>query len=94
VNFTQVAREDGRAVSGLDPDEMTRGEIEGRRQAMYAIEALRRYTPGCELPGERCADGIGFCAMSGVTPTKELAARRTKTTLPKTCRRAFMVRAL
>lgn len=32
---------------GTDPDSMTRFEIEGRRQAMLAIEALRRYTPGC-----------------------------------------------
>ena len=33
---------------GVDPDSLTRHEIEGRRQAMLAIEALRRYTPGCE----------------------------------------------
>lgn len=33
---------------GVDPDSLTRFEIEGRRQAMLAIEALRRYTPGCE----------------------------------------------
>src|SRR5712675_2369170 len=26
VNFTQLAREDGSAVSGIDPDQMTRGE--------------------------------------------------------------------
>jgi ribulose 1,5-bisphosphate synthetase/thiazole synthase len=32
---------------GTDPDSLTRFEIEGRRQAMLAIEALRRYTPGC-----------------------------------------------
>ncbi len=32
---------------GTDPDSMTRFEIEGRKQAMFAIEALRRYTPGC-----------------------------------------------
>src|SRR6202000_3224234 len=32
---------------GTDPDSMTHFEIEGRRQAMLAIEALRRYTPGC-----------------------------------------------
>ncbi len=32
---------------GTDPDSMTRFEIEGRAQAMHAIEALRRYTPGC-----------------------------------------------
>ncbi|RYH09627.1 FAD-dependent oxidoreductase [Tropicimonas sp. IMCC6043] len=34
-------------VDGTDPDSLTRGEIEGRRQAMLAIEALRRYVPGC-----------------------------------------------
>lgn len=33
---------------GTDPDSMTRFEIEGRRQSMLAIEALRRYVPGCE----------------------------------------------
>ena len=32
---------------GTDPDSLTRFEIEGRRQALLAIEALRRYTPGC-----------------------------------------------
>jgi ribulose 1,5-bisphosphate synthetase/thiazole synthase len=32
---------------GTDPDSLTRFEIEGRRQVMLAIEALRRYTPGC-----------------------------------------------
>ena len=36
------------AVDGTDPDSMTRGEIEGRRQAMLAIEALRHYMPGCK----------------------------------------------
>jgi len=33
---------------GTDPDSMTRFEIEGRRQAMMALDALRAYTPGCE----------------------------------------------
>ncbi|MCJ8307658.1 MAG: FAD-dependent oxidoreductase [Hyphomicrobiales bacterium] len=33
---------------GTDADSMTRFEIEGRRQAMQAIEALRRYMPGGE----------------------------------------------
>jgi ribulose 1,5-bisphosphate synthetase/thiazole synthase len=32
---------------GTDPDSLTHFEIEGRKQAMLAIEALRRYTPGC-----------------------------------------------
>ena len=31
---------------GTDPDSLTRFEIEGRRQALLAIDALRRYTPG------------------------------------------------
>ncbi len=33
---------------GTDADHLTANEIEGRRQAMLAIEALRQYTPGCE----------------------------------------------
>lgn len=32
---------------GTDPESLTRFEIEGRRQAMLAIEVLRRHTPGC-----------------------------------------------
>ncbi|HEY9454142.1 MAG TPA: FAD-dependent oxidoreductase, partial [Bradyrhizobium sp.] len=47
VNFTQLAREDGTAVNGLEPDQMTRGEIEGRRQAVEAFEFLRT-VPGFE----------------------------------------------
>ena len=47
VNFTQLAREDGTAVSGIEPDQMTRGEIEGRRQAVQAFEFLRT-VPGFE----------------------------------------------
>jgi len=47
VNFTQVTRKDGGAISGIDPDEMTRGEIEGRRQAVDAFAFLRT-VPGFE----------------------------------------------
>jgi hypothetical protein len=47
VNFTQLKRADGGAISGIDPDEMTRGEIEGRRQALQAFEFLRT-VPGFE----------------------------------------------
>jgi hypothetical protein len=47
VNFTQLAREDGAAINGLEPDQMTRGEIEGRRQAVQAFEFLRT-VPGFE----------------------------------------------
>ena len=33
---------------GTDPADLTRGEIEGRRQAVHAVEALRGFMPGCE----------------------------------------------
>tara|TARA_B100000405_G_scaffold297368_1_gene253173 strand:- start:580 stop:1347 length:768 start_codon:yes stop_codon:yes gene_type:complete len=33
---------------GTNPDDLTAFEIEGRRQAMLAIDAMRRFTPGCE----------------------------------------------
>jgi hypothetical protein len=47
VNFTQLARADGQAVNGLAPDELTRGEIDGRRQAAEAFAFLRT-VPGFE----------------------------------------------
>jgi hypothetical protein len=47
VNFTQVSREDGTAISGLEPDQLTRGEIDGRRQAVDAFNFLRT-VPGFE----------------------------------------------
>ena len=33
---------------GTDANDLTANEIEGRRQAMLAIEALRKFAPGCE----------------------------------------------
>jgi hypothetical protein len=47
VNFTQLAREDGTAINGLEPDDLTRGEVEGRRQAVNAFDFLRT-VPGFE----------------------------------------------
>jgi FAD dependent oxidoreductase len=47
VNFTQLARADGRAINGIEPDDLTRGEIEGRRQAVEAFAFLRT-VPGFE----------------------------------------------
>src|SRR5437868_9613541 len=41
VNFTQLARADGTAINGLEPDDLTRGEIDGRRQALEALHFLR-----------------------------------------------------
>jgi hypothetical protein len=47
VNFTQLARDDGSAINGLEPDDLTRGEIDGRRQAVNAFQFLRT-VPGFE----------------------------------------------
>jgi ribulose 1,5-bisphosphate synthetase/thiazole synthase len=47
VNFTQLARSDGTAINGLEPDDLTRGEIDGRRQAVNAFNFLRT-VPGFE----------------------------------------------
>ena len=33
---------------GTDPDSLTKFEIEGRKQAIHAINALRQYAPGCD----------------------------------------------
>jgi hypothetical protein len=33
---------------GTSPDDLTRGEMEGRRQAVMAVGALRQFMPGCE----------------------------------------------
>jgi FAD dependent oxidoreductase len=47
VNFTQLARDDGGAINGIEPDDLTRGEIDGRRQVIQAFEFLRT-VPGFE----------------------------------------------
>ena len=57
------------SIDGTDPDDLTRGEIEGRRQAMYAIEALRRYTPGCERARLR-----NFGMTLGIRDTRKIDA--------------------
>jgi len=35
-------------IDGTDPADLTRGEMRGRREAMHALEALRKFMPGCE----------------------------------------------
>ena len=34
-------------IDGTDPADLTRGEIQGRQEAIYAMEALRKFMPGC-----------------------------------------------
>ncbi len=54
---------------GTDPDSLTRFEIEGRKQAMLAIQALREYTPGCE--GARLRN---FGMTIGIRDTRKIDA--------------------
>jgi ribulose 1,5-bisphosphate synthetase/thiazole synthase len=54
---------------GTDPDSLTRFEIEGRRQVMHAIDALRAYTPGCEHARLR-----NFGMTIGIRDTRKIDA--------------------
>jgi ribulose 1,5-bisphosphate synthetase/thiazole synthase len=54
---------------GTDPDSLTHFEIEGRRQALLAVEALRRYTPGCS--GARLRN---FGMTIGIRDTRKIEA--------------------
>ena len=56
-------------VDGTDPDSLTKGEIEGRKQAMLAIEALRRFMPGCS--GARLRN---FGMSIGIRDTRKIDA--------------------
>src|SRR5215469_10453915 len=54
---------------GTDPDELTAGEMEGRKQAMLAIGALKRFMPGCEDAKLR-----NFGMTLGVRDTRKIDA--------------------
>jgi hypothetical protein len=54
---------------GTDPDSMTAFEIEGRRQTMHAIDALRTYTPGCSNARLR-----NFGMTIGIRDTRKIDA--------------------
>jgi hypothetical protein len=54
---------------GTDPADLTRGEMEGRAQAMLSIEALKRFMPGCEDAKLR-----NFGMTLGVRDTRKIDA--------------------
>jgi len=56
-------------LDGTDPNDLTGGEIEGRRQAIHAIEALRRFMPGCEEAKLR-----NFGMTLGIRDTRKIDA--------------------
>ena len=48
ANLTQIRNADGTAVSGIDAEQLSYGEIEGRRQCREVFDFIRRSTPGFE----------------------------------------------
>ncbi len=45
-NLTQLSNEDGSAIDGTDVWQLTRGELQGRRQVQETFEFIRAVTPG------------------------------------------------
>ncbi len=54
---------------GTDPDDLTRFEMEGRKQAMHAVAAMRAYNPGCENARLR-----NFGMTLGIRDTRKIDA--------------------
>lgn len=68
LTYLNLVHLDG--CDGTDPDDLTRFEIEGRRQAMLAVEAMRRHHPGCDTAKLR-----NFGMTLGVRDTRKIDAR-------------------
>ena len=54
---------------GTDPSDLTSFEIEGRRQALLAVEAMRQFNPGCETAKLR-----NFGMTIGIRDTRKIDA--------------------
>jgi hypothetical protein len=48
ANLTQIRNPDGSAVSGIDAEQLSFGEVEGRRQCRDTFEFIREAAPGFE----------------------------------------------
>ncbi len=67
LTYMNLVHLDG--CDGTDPTDLTRFEIEGRRQAMLAIEALQRFAPGCETARLR-----NFGMTIGIRDSRKIVA--------------------
>jgi ribulose 1,5-bisphosphate synthetase/thiazole synthase len=61
---------------GTDPADLTHFEMEGRRQAMHAVRAMRAYNPGCENARLR-----NFGMTLGIRDTRKIDAVYNMTSL-------------
>jgi len=66
INVTQIRRPDGRAVDGTNADELSAGEIEGRRQALAFFRFLR------EVPGFAHAYMVDIPPQLGIRETRRI----------------------
>jgi FAD dependent oxidoreductase len=70
VNVTQVKSANGRALNGADADELSAGEIEGRRQALEFFAFLKR-----EAPGFADSYIVDMPPQLGIRETRRIAGR-------------------
>jgi ribulose 1,5-bisphosphate synthetase/thiazole synthase len=56
-------------IDGTDPNDLTVGEMRGRREAIYAVAALRGFMPGCETAKLR-----NFGMTLGIRDTRKIDA--------------------
>ena len=57
-------------LNGIDPtsvDDLTKAEMQGRQQVMWALEALKKYTPGFEKAKLRT-----FCSSLGTRESRKI----------------------
>ena len=66
ANRTQVARADGSSINGIDVEDLTRGEIEGRRQVADVFGFLRT------LPGFEQAYVVDIPPQLGIRETRRV----------------------
>src|ERR1700755_1047503 len=56
-------------IDGTDPNDLTVGEMRGRREAIYALDALKGFMPGCETAKLR-----NFGMTLGIRDTRKIDA--------------------
>jgi hypothetical protein len=82
VNFTQLARTDGTAINGLEPDDLTRGEIEGRRQALNPSISCARCPVSRNPTSSTCRHNSAF-AKPGASSAAICCQARTYSAAPR-----------
>ncbi|MDB5532424.1 MAG: FAD-dependent oxidoreductase [Hyphomicrobiales bacterium] len=69
ANMTQVAREDGTAIDGTDADDLSRGEIIGRRQIADVFQFLKT------VPGFENSYIVDIAPQIGIRETRRIVGR-------------------